>query len=88
MAILVVAEHNNTELKDATHKTVTAALSMGDTVDILVAGMGADNVVTSASKISGVRKVISCEHKTLTRQLAESMEDIIVPLMNVIMMLF
>jgi len=39
-------------------------------------------VVTSASKISGVRKVISCEHKTLTRQLAESMEDIIVPLMN------
>lgn len=82
MAILVVAEHNNTELKDATHKTVTAALSMGDTVDILVAGMGADNVVKSASKISGIRKVISCEHKTLTRQLAESMEDIIVPLMN------
>ena len=82
MAILVVAEHNNTELKDATHKTVTAALAMGDTVDILVAGKEAGNVVTSASKISGVRKVISCDHETLTRQLAESMENIIVPLMS------
>ncbi|MEP1231327.1 MAG: electron transfer flavoprotein subunit alpha/FixB family protein [Litorimonas sp.] len=82
MAILVVAEHNNTELKDTTHKTVTAAAAMGGDIDILVAGNGAGDVAAAAAKISGVRKVLTVEHNSLTRQLAESMEAVIVPLMN------
>ena len=81
MAILVVAEHNNEELKDATHKTVTAAKAMGGDVDILVAGKGVKDVSAAAAKIDGVRKVIACDHESLRRQLAESMEKVIVPLM-------
>jgi len=38
-------------------------------------------VVAAAAKISGVRKVLTAEHDSLTRQLAESMEEILVPLM-------
>jgi len=82
MAVLVVAEHNNTDLKDATHKTVTAAAAMGGDVDVLVAGKGVKDVAAAAAKIAGVRKVISCDHVSLTRQLAESMEEVIVPLMG------
>ncbi|WP_371396886.1 electron transfer flavoprotein subunit alpha/FixB family protein [Fretibacter rubidus] len=82
MAILVVAEHNNEELKDATHKTVTAAKAMGGDVDILVAGKGVKDVSAAAAKIDGVRKVIACDHESLRRQLAESMEKVIVPLMG------
>jgi len=86
MAILVVAEHDNVILKDATHKTVSAAVSaaaaMGGDIDVLVAGKGVSDVAAAAAKIAGVRKVIACDHVSLTRQLAESMETVIVPLMD------
>ena len=37
MAVLVIADHDNTTLKDNTHKVVTAALAMSGDVDVLVA---------------------------------------------------
>ncbi len=82
MAILVVAEHDNSDVKDATHKTVTAAAAMDGDVDVLVAGKGVKDVAAQAAKIAGVRKVITCDHVSLKRQLAESMEAVIVPLMS------
>jgi len=82
MAILVVAEHDNTDLKDATHKTVSAAAAMGGDVDILVAGKGVKDVMAQAAKIEGVRAVLGVDHVSLTRQLAEAMEAVIVPLMG------
>ncbi|MCF6221181.1 MAG: FAD-binding protein [Robiginitomaculum sp.] len=86
MAILVIAEHDNENLKDATHKTVTAALALakdkGCDVDILVAGKGVKDVSAAAAKISGVRKVLACDHISLKRQLAEAMQEVVVPLMD------
>ena len=82
MAILVVAEHDNENIKDATHKTVTAALAMGGDVDVLVAGKGVKDVMAQAAKISGVRHVLAVDHESLRRQLAESMQEVIVPLMS------
>ena len=55
MAVLVVADHDNTSLKDNTNKTVTAALALSNDVDILVAGSGAKGVADAAAKIAGVR---------------------------------
>jgi electron transfer flavoprotein alpha subunit len=83
MAILVVAEHDNVSLKDATHKTVTAAAQMGADVDILVAGKDIKDVVAAAAKIDGVRAVLGVDHDTLERQLAESMQTVLVPLMDI-----
>ncbi len=82
MAVLVVAEHNNAELKDATHKVVTAASQMGGDVDILVAGKGIKDVVAAAAKIDGVRAVIGVDHDSLERQLAEAMQIVVVNLMD------
>ncbi len=82
MAILVVAEHDNETLKDATHKTVTAAAAMGGDIDILVAGKGVKDVMAQAAKIAGVRHVLAVDHESLRRQLAESMQEVIVPLMS------
>jgi len=80
MAVLVIAEHDNESLKDQTHKAVTAAKAMGGDVDVLVAGKGVKDVSAEAAKINGVRKVIACDHESLRRQLAESMEQVIVGL--------
>lgn len=82
MAVLVIAEHDNESLKDATHKVVSAAKAVGGDVDILVAGKGVKDVGAAAAKIDGVRKVLVCDHETLRRQLAEAMEAVIVPIMD------
>ncbi len=82
MAVLVIAEHDNTNLKDATHKTVSAAAKMGGDIDILVAGKGVADVVAAAAKIDGVRAVIGVDHDALERQLAEAMEVVVVGLMD------
>ena len=82
MAILVVAEHDNASLKDATHKVVTAAKAMGGDVDVLIAGEGCGAVGDAAAKIDGVRKVLVCDAAVLKRQLAEAMEAVIVPMMG------
>ena len=39
MAVLVLAEHNNAEIKAATLNTVAAAAEIGGDIDILVAGL-------------------------------------------------
>ncbi len=82
MAILVIAEHDNETLKDATHKTVAAAQAMGGDIDILVAGKGVKDVAAEAAKIDGVRKVLVADHTSLKRQLAEAMQEVILPLMD------
>ena len=41
MATLLIAEHDNASIKDATAKALTAALELGADVDVLVAGQGA-----------------------------------------------
>ena len=45
MSILVIAEHDNNELKGATLNTISAAKEIGSEIDILVAGFSCQTVV-------------------------------------------
>jgi electron transfer flavoprotein alpha subunit len=81
MAVLVIADHDNAHVRDATHKTVTAALKLSNEVDILVAGKDCGPAAAQAAKIEGVRKVIVAESEALGEGLAEAFEALIVPLM-------
>jgi len=82
MAVLVIADHSNDALNDATHKTVTAAIQFGGDVDVLVAGENAAAAAAEAAKIDGVRKVLHADDAPLKKQLAEAMEALIMPLMD------
>ena len=82
MAVLVIAEHDNASLSDATSKTVTAALKFSSDVDVLIAGHDASDVAVEASKIEGVRKVRHAEGEPYAKQLAEAMEALILPMME------
>ena len=77
MASLVIAEHDNASLKDATHKTVTAAAAISAPVHILVAGENCAAIAEAAAKIAGVEKVLLAEGAPYARQLAEPMEALI-----------
>ncbi len=80
MAVLLIAEHDNASLKDATHKALTAAAQMGGDVHVLVAGHKADGAAKAAAKLTGVKKVLHVETPALERPLAESMAATIVAL--------
>ena len=80
MAVLLIAEHDNASLKDATHKALTAAVQMGGDVHVLVAGNKADGAAKAAAKLTGVKKVLHAESAALERPLAEPMAAAIVSL--------
>ncbi|MET3781439.1 electron transfer flavoprotein alpha subunit [Brevundimonas sp. 1080] len=80
MAVLVIADHDGSTVRDTTHKTVTAALGLLSDVDVLVLGQGAQAVADSASKIAGVRKVLLAEGAGLGKMLAEAVEATVLPL--------
>jgi electron transfer flavoprotein alpha subunit len=54
MAVLLIAEHDNASLKDATNKALTAASQMGGDVHVLVAGNKAEAAAKAAAKLAGV----------------------------------
>ena len=51
MTTLLLAEHDNKSLKDATNKALTAAKQMGGDVHVLVAGSGAKAVADLVAKL-------------------------------------
>jgi electron transfer flavoprotein alpha subunit len=80
MATLLVAEHDNKSLKDATAKALTAAAAMGAPTDILVAGKDCRPAAEAAAKLSGVAKVLLAEGAAYEHMLAEPTAALIVAL--------
>ena len=77
MAVLVVADHDNAKLSDATARTVTAAAAIGSPVHILVAGKDCAAVADAAATIAGVEKILLADDAQYARQLAECMEALL-----------
>lgn len=72
MTILVIAEHDNAQLKGATLNTVAAAAKLGGEIHVLVAGQGAQAVAEQAAKVAGVAKVLLADGAALGEFLAEN----------------
>jgi electron transfer flavoprotein alpha subunit len=81
MNVLVVAEHDNKTLSPAVAKAMSAAMAIGQTVHVLVAGADAKPVAEAAAKLEGVAKVLHADAPQLAHQLAEEMAALIVGLM-------
>ncbi len=80
MVTLVIAEHDNKTLKDATAKTVTAATQLGADVHVLVAGQNCGAVAAAAAKLAGVGKVLLADDALYAKMVAETMETLILSL--------
>ena len=72
MTILVIAEHDNLNLKVVTTNTVNAALQCGGEVHVLVAGDACNAVAQEAARIAGVAKVLVADGSALKDGLAEN----------------
>ncbi len=78
MAILVIAEHDNTSIKAATHHAVTAASRIGGDIHLLVAGSACAPAAESAARISGVSKVLVADAAAYAEQSPENLAALVV----------
>jgi len=84
MSVLVLAEHDNTELKPQTLNAVEAAkqlcASAGGEVAVLVVGADCGSVCDAAAKIDGVAKVLVADAPAFQHALAETLAPVLVQL--------
>ena len=78
MTTLVLAEHDNQRLNEATAKILSGARALGGDVHVLVAGKGAGGVAAEAAALAGASKVLLAEADTLEYALAEPLAALIV----------
>ena len=77
MSILVVAEHDNNQIKGSTLNTVTAASKIGGDVSVLVAGSESSSAAEQASKIAGISSVIHVDDPIYKNFLAEDLGNLV-----------
>jgi electron transfer flavoprotein alpha subunit len=80
MPSLVIAEHDNKALKDATAKTVTAAAQVSGPVHVLVAGSNCGAVAEAAAKLASVERVLIVDDSIYAHAVAEPMGALILSL--------
>jgi Electron transfer flavoprotein, alpha subunit len=80
MTSLVVAEHDNQTLAEATARTVTAARALGHPVQVLVAGHDCQSVAAAAAELDGVASVLLCDAPLYAHPLAEPVAALILSL--------
>jgi len=80
MTTLLLAEHDNASLKDATAKALSAAKTLGEPVHVLVAGAACRPAAEAAAKLGGVEKVLLVDDGRYDHFLAEPAAALIVSL--------
>ena len=80
MSVLLIAEHNNKELKSFTLNAVTAASQIDNDVHVLVIGNNCGDASKSASELPLVKKVIKVEATHYENFIAENFAPVVIKL--------
>lgn len=78
MAALVIAEHDNNNLKPGVTNAIAAAAKMGGEVTVLVAGHQSAAAAQAAAKVEGVKKVLLADAPHYAGGLAENVAALVV----------
>ncbi len=71
MAILVIAEHDNQNIKTSTLNTISAAQKISDEIHLIILGKGIEALVNKAKSIHVLSKVLKCDNEKLENLLPE-----------------
>ena len=80
MTTLLLAEQKDGILNDVTARALTAAVTLGAPVHVLVFGHGAADAAATAGRLAGVDKVLVAEGQPVEHGLAEPMAALLVEL--------
>ena len=78
MNILILAEHNNEEVKSSTLNTISAASKLGKEIEVLVIGNNIENISKEIANYQYVKKVLSLDDQNYEHAIAEKIDPIIV----------
>jgi len=78
MSVLLIAEHNNNEVRPFTLNAITAASQIDQDLHVLVIGKNIDAVSKSISEIPNVKKVIAVDNEIYENYLAENFTPVII----------
>ena len=78
MSILIIAEHNNLNLKSFSLNTINAAAKIDSDIHVLVAGNKCENVSKEVAAIPLVKKVLQSESPNYENYLAENLTPLVV----------
>ena len=77
MAVLVIAEHDNKNLKSSTLNTISAARKISDDIHLLILGKNIDELSNNSKSIQLLKKVIKCDNEKLENFIPEFLSPII-----------
>ena len=77
MTVLVIAEHDNLNLKSSTLNTITAATKFNDEIHLIILGNSIDNLINNCQSLQEVSKILKCDHEKLENPIPEIMAPII-----------
>ena len=77
MTVLVIAEHDNHNLKSSTLNTITAATKFNDEIHLLILGNSIANLISNCQSLQEVSKILKCDHEKLENPIPEIMAPII-----------
>jgi len=80
MSNLVIAEHDNQNLKASTLNAISAASKIGGDIDVLVVGSNCQAVAQAAAAVTGVTKVRVADNAAYAHQLAENTAQLVAAL--------
>ncbi len=78
MSVLLIAEHNNKEVKPFTYNAITAASQIDQDLHVLLIGHQADGVAKSLSEVPNVKKVIQIDNEIYENYIAENFTSAII----------
>ena len=78
MSVLLIAEHNNKEVKPFTLNAITAGSQIDQDLHVLVIGNKADEVSKSIAQVPNVKKVIQIDHEIYENYLPENFSPVII----------
>ena len=80
MSVLVIAEHDNSNLKVFTLNTISAASKIDADIHVLVAGNKCESVAKEVAAVPDVKKVLQSDSPNYENYLAENLTPLIVKL--------
>ena len=78
MSVLLIAEHNNKEVKPFTYNAITAASQIDQDLHVLIIGYNADEVAKSISQVPSIKKVIQVDNEIYENYIAENFTSAII----------
>ena len=77
MSILILAEHNNAEVKSSTLNTIGAASKISSDIEVLVVGSNTEGICNEISNYQNIKKVLSVNNTDYEHAIAEKIEPVI-----------